>query len=439
MKRLWDKTPSKSVADGATADGATADGATADLDALAAFTVGEDPQTDLAWAADDIRGSMAWVAAQLRAGMLDAGEAQVLHEGLKTIADDIDGGRFFISPELEDVHSAVEVLLTERVGPVAGKLHTGRSRNDQVLTDLRLWMKGRVAEGRAAHLALVSGLLDFASAHPEPLTGYTHLQRAMPSSYALWASGYAGALLDATVLYDAALSLADRCPLGSAAGYGSPLPTSSTMGRQAIAHDLGFSHAEEPVTASQLTRGLVESAVLGALAASAHLIGRLAWDVSLFSAAEFGLLTLDDGLTTGSSIMPQKRNPDVAELLRGQAHRVRAAQREIEDLTLLPGGYHRDLQHTKAPLLRGVTIGLQTLRIATLLVRGIAPRVQPLDPELYATSEAFARARASGRPFREVYREVGREVKEGVFEPTGRPAAQEPDLAALKARLDERR
>lgn len=422
MKRLWEKAGAH-------------EGASPDAAALAAFTVGDDPETDLAWAKEDIRGSVAWVSAQLRAGMLVETEAQVLHEGLRRIAEDIDGGRFVIPPELEDVHSAVEVLLTERIGAVAGKLHTGRSRNDQVLTDLRLWMKGRVLEARAAHLELVSALLDFASAHPEPLTGYTHLQRAMPSSFALWASGYAGALLDATVLYDAALALTDRSPLGSAAGYGSPLATSSADGRQAIARDLGFSRAEEPVTASQLTRGLVESAALGALAASAHLVGRLAWDVSLFSTAEFGLLTLDDALTTGSSIMPQKRNPDVAELLRGQAHRVRAAQREIEDLTLLPGGYHRDLQHTKAPLLRGVNVGLETLRIAVLLVRGIAPRPQPLDPELYATSEAFARARDSGRPFREVYREVGREVKEGTFTPTSRPPAPLPDLAALHARL----
>jgi argininosuccinate lyase len=421
MSRLWDKSAGSSEQSEAQRQ-------------LDAFTVGEDPVTDLAFAAVDIRGSLAWIAAQQRAGLLSAEDAQALSAGLATIAADIDAGAFTIPHALEDVHTAVEVLLTERIGAVAGKLHTGRSRNDQVLTDLRLWMKARVVEGRAATLKLVDALLSFAKAHPEPLTGYTHLQRAMPSSYALWAGGYAGALLDVVVLYDAAFDLADRSPLGSAAGYGSPLPMGSTAGRAALAADLGFSRAEEPVTASQLSRGVVESSVLGAFAASAHLIGRLAWDVSLYTSAEFALLSLDDALTTGSSIMPQKRNPDVAELLRGQVHRVRAAQREIEDLTVLPGGYHRDLQHTKAPLLRGVNVGLQTLRIAALLVQGLHPRVQALDAELFATSEAFSRAQRSGRPFREVYREVGQQVKAGTFRPTERPGAPAPDLEALSKR-----
>ena len=422
MSRLWDK-------------GDAAEGPVAAR--LAAFTVGDDPVTDLSWAAEDVRGSVAWVAAQERAGLLNTDEADGLRAGLAGIAADVAAGVFLIPAELEDVHSAVEVLLTERIGPLAGKLHTGRSRNDQVLTDLRLWMKARVVEGRAAHLELVAALLVFADAHPAPLSGYTHLQRAMPSSYALWAGGYAGALLDATVLYDAAVALADRSPLGTAAGYGSTLPMSTASGRAAVARDLGFAGVEEPVTAAQLTRGLVESAVLGALAASAHLVARLAWDVSLYTTAEFGLLTLDDNLTTGSSIMPQKRNPDVAELLRGQVHRVRAAQREIEDLTTLPGGYHRDLQHTKAPLVRGVRAGIEALGIAALLVAGLRPRVQPQDPELFATAEAFDRARRTGRPFREVYREVGREVKAGGFRPSGTDSAvPSAELDALRGRLD---
>lgn len=422
MSRLWDK-----------GDAAVGPGAAR----LSAYTVGDDPVTDLSWAAEDVQGSVAWVAAQERAGLLDADEAEGLRAGLAGIAADIAGGRFTIPHELEDVHSAVEVLLTERIGPLAGKLHTGRSRNDQVLTDLRLWMKARAVEGRAAHLGVVEALIRFAEAHQGPLTGYTHLQRAMPSSYALWAGGYAGALLDITVLYDAAVALADRSPLGSAAGYGSTLPMSTADGRTAVARDLGFGGIEAPVTAAQLTRGLVEAAVLGAFAASAHLVGRLAWDVSLYTTAEFALLELDDALTTGSSIMPQKRNPDVAELLRGQVHRVRSAQREIEDLALLPGGYHRDLQHTKAPLVRGVRAGSEALDIAALLVAGLHPRPRPQDPELYATAEAFDRARRTGRPFREVYREVGREVKAGGFRPTTTDAAvPDAELAGLRARLD---
>ena len=281
--------------------------------------------------------------------------------------------------------------------------------------------------------AVIEVLLSFAAAHRDlPLPGYTHLQRAMPSSWGNWAAGFAGALLDTLPLLDAARDVADRSPLGSAAGYGSPLP----LDRTATAKDLGFSAAIEPVTAAQLERGLAESALLGALAAACHVVGRMAADICLYATTEFGLLRLPPALTTGSSIMPQKRNPDVAELLRGQARRVRAAQREIEDLTgALPSGYHRDLQHTKAPLLRGVRIARLSLRVAAHLVAGIQPNAGPLDAELFAAAEAFRRAEAEGRPFREVYREVGHEVHAGAFVPEARPPAPAPDLDALWARL----
>jgi argininosuccinate lyase len=365
--------------------------------------------------------------------MLSAEDARTLEAGLREVLTDIEAGRFTIPFEQEDVHTAVESLLHERIGPVAGRLHTGRSRNDQVLTAVRLWLLEELDGIEAEVAALAEAWLDFAELHGDrPLPGYTHLQQAMPSSWALWAGGYAGALLDTLPLLQAARTFTSRSPLGSAAGYGSPLP----LDRALSAAHMGFAAVEAPVTAPQLTRGLVESSVLGALAAACHLVGRWAWDVTLYATSEFRLLALPSAFTTGSSIMPQKRNPDVAELLRGSARRVRAAQREIEDLSGgLPGGYHRDLQHTKAPLARGLDVGRDSLRIAAHLAKGLSPRDVPMDDALYATSEAFRRAREAGRPFREVYREVGIEVKEGRFVATERAPAPAVDLSALRARL----
>ncbi len=401
---------------------------------VATFTVGDDPETDLAWAWHDVVGSAAHVRAQVAAGLLDRTDADVLLRGLADIATDIGAGRFVIPPALEDVHTAVEALLTARLGPVAGKLHTGRSRNDQVLVDLRLWMVEELSLADAEWRALATAFLDFAALHlTTPLPGYTHLQRAMPSSWGLWSAGFAGALIDLLPLLHGALAAVDRSPLGSAAGYGSPLP----LDRAATAAALGFAGAIEPVTAAQLERGVVDGAALGALAAASHVVARFAGDVCLYASAEFGLLKLPSTFTTGSSIMPQKRNPDVAELLRGQARRVRAAQREIEDLSsALPSGYHRDLQHTKAPLLRGVRIARQTLRVATHLIAALEPRAGALDPELFAAAEAFRRSQAEQRPFREVYRDVGAEVFAGTFSPVERAPAPLPDLEGLRSRVE---
>jgi argininosuccinate lyase len=418
MSRLWDKG--------------------APLDArIAAFTVGDDPVTDLRFARHDVLGSLAHVDVQEAAGLLDADDAATLRAGLRAVLADIADGRFTIPFAQEDVHTAVESLLTERLGPVAGRLHTGRSRNDQVLTAVRLWLRDEIDGIETDWLALVDALLTSARTHGDaPMPGYTHLQRAMPSSWALWSAGYAGALLDALPMLDAARALVDRNPLGSAAGYGSPLPLDRAVG----AHAMGFGAVETPVTAPQLTRGLVESAALGALAGACHLVGRWAWDVTLYATAEFALVALPEAFTTGSSIMPQKRNPDVAELLRASARRVRSAQREIEDISGgLPGGYHRDLQHTKAPLARGLDAGRTALQIAAHLAAGLAPRPATMDEELYATAEAFRRARESGRPFREVYRDVGLEVKGGTFVALEHAPAPDADLASLEARLGARR
>lgn len=407
------------------------------LDALiASFTVGDDPVTDLHFAHHDVVGSAAHVHVQRAAGLLDADEAATLLRGLDTVRRDIEAGRFSIPAAQEDVHTAVEMLLTERLGPVAGKLHTGRSRNDQVLTAVRLWLRDQLDDAADEARGLAVAWLDFAARHDGAVPGFTHLQRAMPSRWDLWAAGFAGALLDTLPLLDAARSFVDRCPLGSAAGYGSPLP----LDRALAARLLGFAAVEEPVTAPQLTRGLAEGVAIGALAAPCHVLGRWAWDVTLYASAEFGLLRLPDAFTTGSSIMPQKRNPDVAELLRSSALRVRACQREIEDLsTGLPSGYHRDLQHTKAPLVRGVRTARSALHVAAHLARVLEPLPCEMDDALFATAEAFSRATATGRPFRETYREVGREVHAGTFVARERPPAGAPDLDALRGRVGRSR
>lgn len=402
---------------------------------IASFTVGDDPVTDLRFARHDVRGSVAHVETQRAAGMLDDADADALVAGLNGVLADIEAGAFTITAEQEDVHTAVESLLHARLGAVAGRLHTGRSRNDQVLTAVRLWLLDELDALEGEVRALAAAWIDSAERFPDhAMPGYTHLQRAMPSSWALWAGGYAGALLDLLPLVRAARSVASRSPLGSAAGYGSPLP----LDRALSARIMGFATVEAPVTAPQLTRGLVEASVLHALAAACHLVGRWAWDVTLYASAEFALVKLPDAFTTGSSIMPQKRNPDVAELLRGSARRVRAAQREIEDLAGgLPGGYHRDLQHTKAPLVRGLDTGRTALRVAAHLAAGLTPSPVELDDELYATAEAFRLARESGRPFREVYREVGIAVKAGTFVAEERAPAPVVDLVALRGRLAE--
>jgi argininosuccinate lyase len=248
----------------------------------------------------------------------------------------------------------------------------------------------------------------------------------MPSSYGLWAGGYAAALLDALPLLDAARALVDRCPLGSAAGYGTPLP----LDRALAARLLGFAAVEAPVTVPQLSRGLVESAVLGALGAATGLLARWAWDLVLFSTAEFGLVQLPAAFTTGSSIMPQKRNPDVAELLRASAVGVRAARREIEDVVALPGGYQRDVQLTKGPLLRGVRQGRACLRIAAHVALAVEPTPRPLDPALFAAADAYARP----KPFREAYRDVAAEIAAGTFRPAPTPPPAW-DLEGLRGRL----
>ena len=384
------------------------------LDAqIAAFTVGEDPEVDLAWARHDILGSRAHLRVLEAAGLVTAEEATTLDGGLAVLQTEIEAGNFSIPFEEEDVHTAVEARLTERLGAVAGKLHTGRSRNDQVLTALRLWQREEADAIAAEWRDLAAGLLDFAESHASvPLTGYTHLQRAMPSSYGLWAVGFAAALLDLRPLLVAARVVIDRCPLGSAAGYGTPLP----LDRQLAASLLGFAQVEEPVTTSQLTRGATEVALLSALSAATGLVSRLAWDISLFTTSEFALLRLPDAFTTGSSIMPQKRNPDAAELVRAKTGRINGSL--IGLLTVMKGlplAYAKDMQEDKEPVFDAAEAWTLSLAATAGMVRDMTPdtaRLRAFAGSGFATATDLADwlVRVLKVPFRVAHHVTGRLV-----------------------------
>jgi argininosuccinate lyase len=386
---------------------------------MLAYTVADDREVDgrlLRW---DVIGSLGH-AASLRAGrIITPREHATMRRALLAALRAIDAGELQIGPEHEDGHSAVELWLTRRHGDIGERLHAGRSRNDQVATDLRLYLKDEVLTLHARMTGLAEALLAFAAEHRRVLwPGYTHQRIAMPSSAGLWAAAYAEGLLDAA---DAVLGFwarLDRSPLGSAAGYGVPLP----LVREVSAKALGFAGVEQVVTSVQGSRGQLEAAALFWCSEAAHHAAKLSADVILFSADEFGWLVLPHELSTGSSIMPQKRNPDLFELTRARAAALEGDLAAIMALKgRLPGGYHRDFQFLKSPLMRGLQ---RTHEMLAMLATAI-PRLgvdaargrAALTGEVLATDEVMRRVRA-GMPFRRAYREVAAEVKRGVPMPT---------------------
>jgi argininosuccinate lyase len=387
----------------------------APLDALIeAYTVGDDPTLDLRLVPHDVAGSIAHARMLQSIGVLDGDEFAALLGALNEVEAAWQAGDFVIERSDEDVHTAVERFLVERLGDVGKKIHTGRSRNDQVLVDMRLWQRDAVAELREALAEAIAAFEAFGAAHPDvPMPGYTHLQRAMPSSVAGWAGGYATLLRMNRPLVEAAGQTVSLSPLGSAAGYG--VPAALGIDRVMTAKDLGFDGPLEPSEAAQPSRGKAEAALLFACAEVAKDLGKWAWDLCLFVTAEFGFFALPTEFTTGSSIMPQKRNPDVLELTRGKAAVVRAALQEVMAICgPLPGGYHRDLQLLKGPLFRGVDTTMAMLAVAAHVMRGLAVDrdrcAQAMSPELFATEEAYELVR-QGVPFREAYRLVGAKYK----------------------------
>ena len=390
------------------------------------FLAGDDVLLDREFFVHDIRASKAHVQGLQRIGVLDETECSALEGELDQLAGDFESGSFVLDDRFEDGHSAIEARLTERLGDVGCKVHTGRSRNDQVLVATRLWLKEKLRElaGHCRDIARVC--LERAGRESLPLPGYTHLQRAVVSSTAMWFAGFAEGFTDNARRAHDTLAWIDSNPLGTAAGYGVNLP----LDREYTTQALGFARMQISPVYAQLSRGKFEMAALEALASALLDLRRLAWDLSLFTTAEFGFVRLPAQYTTGSSIMPNKRNPDVIELLRASYATVAAARTEIEQLLSLPTGYQRDLQFSKASVWHGMTHGLAALALVPDLLTGLAWNAErmraAIEPAMYATDLAIEQA-AAGVPFRQAYRAAA-----AAAEDAGKD--RDPD-ASLKARV----
>lgn len=382
------------------------------------YTVGNDRELDMRLARYDVQGSLAHIAMLETIGLLTAGELEKLTAGLKEIAAEIEAGRFEIEPGTEDVHSQVELMLTRRLGDAGKKIHSGRSRNDQVLVDLKLFMREELKSLALAVEKLFNRLIELSDKHKDDLMpGYTHLQVAMPSSFGLWFGAYAESLADDMQMLVAAYNIANQNPLGSAAGYGSSFPLDRTMTTRL----LGFADLHYNVVAAQMSRGKTERAASMAIASIASTLGHLAMDVCMWMCQNFGFVSFPDELTTGSSIMPHKKNPDVFEIMRGKCNRLQSIPNEIALLTgNLPLGYNRDLQLLKDIIFPATTEMKECLEMADFMLQHIRIRKDILEDQRYDylfTVEEVNRLVLAGMPFREAYKKVGLEVQDGTYRP----------------------
>lgn len=427
MQNVWEK------------DDATTD------DWVLRFTVGDDYRWDRRLLPYDVRATRAHAWGLWQIDVLSAAEWEAVNNGLDALLEAVEAGTVTVEPSDEDSHTVIERFLTERLGDVGRKIHTGRSRNDQVLAALRLYLRDALAGiGRRA-TALAEALIDRAEAHPHTLMpGYTHLQRAMPSTVALWALGFAETLAEDLDTLRHAREHVNVSPLGSAAGYGVP---HLDLPREAVAERLGFRGVQTHATAVQLARGKHELAVAHACTQVGATCNRLASDLVLFATAEFGFVTLPRAHTTGSSIMPQKANPDVLELARAHYHRLTAAMQQLATGPAnLPSGYHRDLQHTKAAVLRCVQTTGDVLTALRRVVARMTFNEEALQdactPEMLATHRSLAQVR-DGVPFRTAYQQSATDAYDGPVDPEavlgayvtdGAPGNEQP--GRVRARLD---
>ncbi|HYG05035.1 MAG TPA: argininosuccinate lyase [Stenotrophomonas sp.] len=368
------------------------------------FLAGDDVILDREFFLHDIQASQAHAEGLQHIGILSAEELAGLSRELAQLAADWRAGQFVLDEQYEDGHSAIEARLTERLGDAGRKIHTGRSRNDQVLVATRLWLKEKLARVATLSREAARVALDRAAAERElPLPGYTHIQRAVVSSAGMWWAGWAEAFIDDGIRAADTLKLIDANPLGTAAGYGVNLP----LDRDHTTAALGFARLQVSPIYAQLSRGKFELAALEALGSATLDLRRIAWDLSLFTSAEYGFVALPAQYTTGSSIMPNKRNPDVIELMRATHASVAAARTEIEQLLSLPSGYHRDLQASKGAIFHGFSRGLAALELLPALLANLEWRPEQMraaiDSGMYATDVAVEAALA-GVPFREAYK-----------------------------------
>ena len=378
-------------------------------DRVLRYTAGEDHLLDARLVRYDVKASIAHAQMLQKQGLLGADDCSRICSGLSALEREFEAGEWQISLADEDVHSALETRLTERIGDAGGRIHLGRSRNDQVLAALRLYLLDAATEASTA----ISGLR--ASVHQLSveqgdikLPGTTHMQHAMPSSVALWCGAYDEAFQDALTGLQASRVRLDKNPLGSAAGYGTP---GLDLDREATTELIGFATTQSPVTAVQLSRGRAECGLLFELTLFMQSLGRLASDLLLYYTQEFGYIELAPELTTGSSIMPQKKNPDVLELIRAASSTVHASLDECLMVSAsLPSGFQRDVQRMKSPLFRAIDLSIDSAEIMSLMLTGLTFRSDNIrmDDALFATEEAYALVAAEGIPFREAYRRVAR-------------------------------
>ena len=382
------------------------------------FTVGKDREMDLYLAKYDVLGSMAHISMLESIGLLSSSELKVLLAELKHIYEVADRGEFVIEEGIEDVHSQVELMLTRKLGDIGKKIHSGRSRNDQVLVDLKLFTRSRIQEITGLAVDLFHILQEQSKRYKAVLMpGYTHLQIAMPSSFGLWFGAYAESLVDDLQLLQAAYKVCNRNPLGSAAGYGSSFP----LNRQMTTDLLGFDSMDYNVVYAQMGRGKMERTVAFALAGIAGTLSKLAFDACLFNSQNFGFIKLPDQFTTGSSIMPHKKNPDVFELTRAKCNKLQALPYQITLIANnLPSGYFRDLQIIKELFLPAFDELEECLHMVDLMMAQIEVNTHIIDDPRYnymfSVEEVNRRVQA-GVPFRDAYKQVGLEIEAGQFTP----------------------
>lgn len=380
------------------------------------FTVGNDRELDLVLAQYDVLGSIAHAKMLGSTGLLTTTEVQDLVMVLEDILSDIKKGEFIIEPAFEDVHSKVEYLLIEKLGDTGKKIHTARSRNDQVLVDVHLFLKAELTIIKQQVKDLFELLIAMAKQHENVLLpGYTHLQVAMPSSFGMWFSAYAESLIDDVIMLDAALAVTDQNPLGSAAGYGSSFP----IDRSFTTKELGFKTLKYNSVAAQMSRGKTEKTAAFAMASVAGTLSKLAMDACLYLSQNFNFITLPQHLTTGSSIMPHKKNPDIFELIRGKCNKIQALPYELTLITNnLPSGYHRDLQLLKEGLFPALQTLKSCLEMAVFTIKEIKVNDNILDDKKYDylfTVDALNELVTNGIPFRDAYKIVGEQVDNGTF------------------------
>jgi len=380
------------------------------------FTVGKDRELDAEMAAFDVLGSLAHTRMLESINLLSKEDLDAVQAELKNIYKEIEAGTFKIEEGVEDVHSQVELLLTQRIGEAGKKIHSGRSRNDQVLVDLKLYFRSQIQHTVENTELLFKQLISLSEEHKDNLLpGYTHLQIAMPSSFGLWFGAYAESLIDDLEIMLAAWKVCNKNPLGSAAGYGSSFPLNRTMTTEL----LGFESLNYNVVYAQMGRGKTERILAQGMSSIAATLAKLSMDVTLFINQNFSFISFPDELTTGSSIMPHKKNPDVFELMRSRCNKIQALPNEIALMTTnLPSGYHRDLQLLKENLFPAFQSLNECLEMAVFMLQNITVKDEILKDEKYLylfSVEAVNEEVLKGVPFREAYKKVGYEIEKGEF------------------------